>query len=234
VKGWSGAAVAITLAAVLPLGARAQNGAESPDRIRATAQSYVRTQLSRATGEVHVQADPVDARLRLARCAQPLVAQVPASAQLQGRVAVAVSCPGPVRWSVYVPVSIEARIPVLVLRRAVARDTKLTAQDVMVQTRRVAGLGGAYLTDPADLASRTLERSLAAGTTLVADMFKPDVVVRQGQEVTLVAGNGGVEVRASGRALTDASAGARIRVQNLSSLRVVEGIAESAGIVRVQ
>jgi flagella basal body P-ring formation protein FlgA len=51
--------------------------------------------------------------------------------------------------------------------------------------------------------------------------------------VTLASGTGGIEVRAPGRALADASANQRLRVQNLDSLKVVEGVAESTGVVRV-
>ena len=41
------------------------------------------------------------------------------------------------------------------------------------------------------------------------------------------------EVRAPGRALADDSASQRIRVQNLNSLKIVEGTAENDGVVRV-
>jgi flagellar basal body P-ring formation protein FlgA len=64
-------------------------------------------------------------------------------------------------------------------------------------------------------------------------MFVADVIVRRGQEITLVASSGTFEVRAAGRALADAPAGARLRVQNLSSMKVVEGMVESSDVVRV-
>jgi flagella basal body P-ring formation protein FlgA len=58
-------------------------------------------------------------------------------------------------------------------------------------------------------------------------------VVHRGQQVTLVAGGADIEIRAIGRALMDAPAGARVQVQNLSSMTVVEGVVESADVVRV-
>jgi flagella basal body P-ring formation protein FlgA len=86
---------------------------------------------------------------------------------------------------------------------------------------------------PAELEGRTVRRPLAAGTTLSVDMFTPDLVVRRGQSVTLLSAAGSVEVRANGKAMIDGATGARIQVQNLSSLRVVEGVVESADLVRV-
>jgi flagella basal body P-ring formation protein FlgA len=64
-------------------------------------------------------------------------------------------------------------------------------------------------------------------------MFTPDLIVRRGQEVTLLSSSGAVEVRANGRAMIDGAAGSRIQVQNLGSMRVVEGVVETADLVRV-
>jgi flagella basal body P-ring formation protein FlgA len=64
-------------------------------------------------------------------------------------------------------------------------------------------------------------------------MFLADVIVHRGQDITLVASSGTFEVRAAGRALADAAAGTRLRVQNLSSMKVVEGMVESSDVVRV-
>jgi flagella basal body P-ring formation protein FlgA len=64
-------------------------------------------------------------------------------------------------------------------------------------------------------------------------MFKADLVIQHGQEVTLVAAAGGIEVRATGRALADGASGSRVKVQNLSSMKVVEGVVEGPDLVRV-
>ena len=131
-------------------------------------------------------------------------------------------------------VDVESRIHVLVLRKPAAQDSRLSGADVAVEDRTVSVLGAAYLNDPEDLNGRTVRRALPAGTTLTVDMLRPDVLVHRGQEVTLIAAAGGLQVRASGRALADGEAGARLKVQNLTSQRVVEGVVESADVVRVQ
>ena len=103
------------------------------------------------------------------------------------------------------PVTVESEIPLLVLRQSQIRGARLTAQDVVLETRRVAGLGAAYLGELAALAHRTLQRAVPAGTALTADLFQSDFLIRQGQAVTLVAGGAGIEVRAPARALEDAA-----------------------------
>jgi len=211
-----------------------ENEIESLAAIRSTAQSYVKSLIPSSAGETTVTVGQLDSRLHLAHCPpKDLAASLPAGMTLQARVTVGVTCTSSVHWSVYVPVTIESKISVLVLTRAVNRDARLTAADVTVETRTTAGPGNAYLTSPTELGGRTVRRPLSAGTTLSIDMFTPDLIVRRGQAVTLVSSGGAVEVRASGRAMVDGAAGARIQVQNLSSLRVVEGVVENADLVRV-
>ena len=211
-----------------------EDSVESLDTIRSTAQAYVKSLIPPSAGESIVTVGQLDGRLRLAHCpSKQLSASMPAGMALQARSTVGVTCAGSVHWTIYVPVTVESKINVLVLTRAVNRDARLTAADVTVETRRTAGPGNAYLTAAAELSGRTVRRPLAAGTTLSVDMFTPDLIVRRGQEVTLLSSGGAVEVRANGRAMVDGAAGARIQVQNLSSMRVVEGVIESADLVRV-
>lgn len=215
------------LAAVGPPGA-----VQSVASIEAAAHSYVESLLPRGS-DTRVTVLPLDRRLRLAQCGSPLATQLPVGANLNARATVGVTCPGPVHWAVYVPVVVESHIAVLVLRHAVARESRLTADDVTLETRRTAGTATAYLSSVAELAGRTVRRPLPLGTALTVEMFVADTVIHRGQEVTLLASSGDIEIRAAGRALTDAPAGGRVQVQNLSSMTVVEGIVQSADVVRV-
>lgn len=181
----------------------------------------------------HTAATNVDPRLRLARCARALEAVLPTALREAARITVGVRCPEPT-WTVYVPVSVETEMPVLVLKQAAARQTTLTASDVERQTRRVPGVAAGYLTDVAQLERRHLRIAVGPGTALTQDLFAANVLVRRGQRVTLVATAGGIEVRAQGEAVADATASGRVRVLNLSSRRIVEGEVESADQVRVR
>jgi flagellar basal body P-ring formation protein FlgA len=207
---------------------------EPPAAIRAAAEDFVRGQLPAGVQGIHVHADALDSRLRLARCATPLAANLVSGAELRARTAIRVSCGrGPATWTLYVPVTIESEIAVLVLRQSAAHGARLTPRDVSGETRTVAGLAAAYVTDAGTLAHQTLGRALPAGAVLTADMFVADFIVRQGQEVTLVASLHGIEVRASGKVLQDGRAGSRVRVQNLASARVVEGVVDPSGTINV-
>jgi flagella basal body P-ring formation protein FlgA len=229
--------VAVALATLISSGgvSFAQESEIEPlDSIRAAAERHVKSLIPPSAGESTVTVGALDSRLRLARCApKGLSAALPAGMNLAARSTVGVSCVGPTHWTVFVPVTVTSKINVLVLAHAVNREDRLTAGDVTVETRNTAGPGNAYLMSPKELSGRTVRRPLSAGTALSVDMFTQDLVVHRGQSVTLVSAGSVVEVRAGGRAMVDGAAGARIQVQNLTSMRVVEGVVETADLVRV-
>lgn len=203
------------------------------DDIQSAAETFVRSHLPSSTAKQYVTASNLDPRLRVEACNQPLQAFQQSATTLGERVTVGVRCATANTWTLYVPVSVEVEIPVLVLRRALARRARVALIDVEPETRRMPGSAATFLQDVTSLQGHRLKRSLPAGTALTVDMLVPDVVVRRGQQVTLIAASGPVEIRAQGHALTEGGVDDRVRVQNMSSLKVVEGVIESDSVVRV-
>jgi flagellar basal body P-ring formation protein FlgA len=180
-----------------------------------------------------VTAGELDSRLRLAQCAEPLRAMQVSGSRMQARMPIGVSCRRGAEWTIYVPVTVESEIPVLVLRTPVVRGARINEGDVAVETRRVSGFPVGYVTDARALERHTAARPLPAGTVLTADTITPDFIVRSGEQVTLLASAGGIEVHAAGKALADGHEGSRIRVQNLNSLKIVEGVVDRDRVIRV-
>ena len=215
------------------LGSAHAQSIESLEAIQAAAESYVQAQLPPTRGKYFVTATHLDSRLRLADCAKQLDTFTANNGSVQARTTVGVRCTDVGGWTVYVPVAVEIEAPVLVLRRALARRARIEALDVELQTRRLPGISTNFLNDVSTLQGRRLRRALAAGAALTTDVLDRDVLVQRGQSVTLIAATGGIEIRAQGRALTEGSEHDRVRVQNVNSLKIVEGVVENAGTVRV-
>lgn len=208
-------------------------GVQSLKSVRTAAEGFVRSQMPAGAQGMVITAAELDSRLRLAQCSQALHAALVSGAQLGARMAVGVSCGHGAMWTVYVPVTVESEIPALVLRVPAPRGTHLKLSDVATEKRRVTGLAVGYVTDVDALARNTLIRPLAAGAVLTTDALLPDFIVKRGDAVTLLASVSGIEVRAPGLALADGRDGARIKVQNLGSLKVVEGLVDTTHVIHV-
>lgn len=207
--------------------------AQPLESIRKAAESAVRGVIDAAPGSVKLETVTLDPRLRLAGCDRKLDAFANPPRNAQSRVVARVSCAAPA-WTLNVPVEIRRTHDVLVLRRAVGRGEAIAAADVVVQRREMPGLVSPFVSRPEDLAGRLSRRPLPEGTAITAESLGAALIIRRGQPVTLVAQATGFEVRAPGKALADAAANQHIRVQNLNSLKIVEGIADTDGTVRVQ
>jgi flagellar basal body P-ring formation protein FlgA len=203
------------------------------ESIRDAAQAFVRSQMPAGQGSIVITVARLDPRLRLVRCAGRLETSLLSGMRVQAQLSVAVGCHRGGNWTIYVPVTVQSRIQVWALRGPEVQGTRLTATDVSPVTRLVGGMPVGYLTDPTQLSRATLAHSLPAGSILTAQDLLPDFMVRQGEQITMVAAVDGIEVRAAGLALQNGRQGALIRVQNATSSRVVQGIVESDRVVDV-
>lgn len=221
----------MTLLLVLGLDARAaEPGWETPDRIRTIVSDFARQQ---AGPQATIDVGALDERLRLPACDTAPQAFNPAGSAARGALSVGVRCDGPTAWSLYVPVRIGENRRIVVINRSINRGEIITDKDVSLQERDIVTLPYGYLASGADVVGKTLKRPLTAGSVVTPDALELQRIVKRGQSVTLVSRIGAAEIRAQGKALADGGQGDRVKVENASSHRVVEGIVRSADTVEV-
>ncbi|MFK7974609.1 MAG: flagellar basal body P-ring formation chaperone FlgA [Halioglobus sp.] len=184
--------------------------------------------------QVSVEVRKLDPRLRLRRCPSPLDTAISPASQVLGAVSVAIACRGEQPWTIYVRSHVVAQQTVPVLNKPLARNDIITGDDLKLITRPVDSSTAGLVIDPDQLVGMQLRRALDGGSILrLANLRKPDVIKR-GQQVTVVSGIRGLQVRIQGKALGDAADGERVAVSNLSSGKRIEGVAHSDGTVSVQ
>ena len=227
--GW--AVFALAFAAL----ALAEQKIHPPAEIEAAAQAFLEdsAQAAQHNGRVEVTIGRLDPRLRLTACAEPLQAFQPAGARLSGHTSVGVRCAGPASWSIYLSADVEVFAETLVLTRALARNAALTPDDVKSTESEVSGLGQGYLQRPEDIEGMVTRRPLAAGTVLTPAMVKAPHIIKRGDRVRLVSGDGSIRVEMMGEAVNNGARGDRVRVRALNSKRIVEGWVVSPSVVKV-
>lgn len=203
---------------------------ESPERIRSIAHDYAQQSAGAGT---QVEATSLDERLRLPACAKAPSAFMPQGNNGRGAITVGVRCDAPVAWTLYVPVRISQSMQVLVLTRSLNRGEIITPDMLSFQSRDTATLPYGYLSNLADATGKTAKRPLVAGSVLSPDAMEMQRIIKRGQSVTVFSHIGGLEVRAQGTALSDAGQGERLKVENNTSRRVVEGIVRNADTIEV-
>ena len=201
--------------------------------IAATAENHLRKHVGPSARRTDVRAGPLDVRLRLANCDQPLQAFLRRGARVSARTIVGVRCSGTKPWKVYVPVDVIVTAKVLVASRTLPRGHLLTTEDLVAEERDVTRTVSGYITEPSQVLGQRLKSQLLSGRMLTPALLEADKLVRRGQSVTLMVNNGGVAIRMTGKALSDGALNQRIQVENLNSGRIVEGIVRSRENVEI-
>jgi flagella basal body P-ring formation protein FlgA len=177
---------------------------------------------------------PIDQHLQLERCHQPVKAGLASVHHMQDRATIDLRCQSAAPpWHIYVQVRIIGTSSVAVAAHAIVVGSVLTATDLRVEQHDISELPPGYLDDPAIAVGLTASRPISGGAFLTNQQLIAARAVQRGQSVTLIADAGGMSVRMAGKALGDGLVNQRVRVQNLSSGKIVEGIARSEQVVEI-
>jgi flagellar basal body P-ring formation protein FlgA len=196
------------------------------------AKSAATPALAAPTNRQRLQVGPILPRLQLARCGN-VKSSIAPGPRNPTRVLIELRCEGGTPWHLYVPVKVVGTAPAVLAAHAIITGTVLTAKDVTVEQRDVVTLPPGYLDDPSIVVGMTASRAISGGAVMTNQQLLGARAVQRGQTVTLVADAGGISVRMPGRVLSDGLVNQRVRVENLSSGRIVEGIARSEQVVEI-
>ena len=229
------AAIAALLLTTLVSRVRAAPGGafETPAELAAAARAAAAHAFGTLGSGQRLQVGVIARGVPLRHCARPIEATPAPGVRIPDRIVFVLQCSAPETWRLYVPVSVVGVTPVVVAAHAIVAGSVLTARDLALASRDLTGLPPGYLDSPSIAIGLTAARPVAEGEILTNQMLLGTEAVTRGQTVTLVARTGGISVRMAGRALADGFVNQRVRVENLSSGKIVEGIARPNHTVQI-
>jgi flagella basal body P-ring formation protein FlgA len=201
-------------------------------QLEAVARSEAARQLPPLTDSQRLIVGPIDPHLQLESCNAPVKPVVGPGGHMRDRILVELRCPV-TGWHLYVPVRVVGTSMATIAARAIVAGSVLSDKDVRSERRDISELPQGYMDDPAVAVGLTAARPISSGAVITNQFLVAAKAVQRGQSVTLVADAGGMSVRMAGRALSDGLINQRVKVQNLSSGKVVEGIARSEQTVEI-
>ena len=226
--------VALSALALTPLLAAAQVfDPQDTMQLEALARSEAALQFPQLTDRQRFLVGPIEAHLQQEKCGRPIRPLVASPQHMKDRVVIELRCQDPKPWHIYVPVRIVGTSSVAVAAHAIVAGTVIKDTDVKTEQHDISELPLGFLDDPSIAIGLTASRPIAGGAYLTNQQLVAAKAVQRGQSVTLIADAGGMSVRMAGRALSDGLMNQRVRVQNLSSGKIVEGIARSEQTVEI-
>jgi len=136
------------------------------------------------------------------------------------------------RW--YVPVQVNWWANVVTVRQELPARSLLQSSMLQVQRKNIAGHMGVWWKKTAELVGMRLTRPLHTDDVVFSSAVKRPSLIKRGDRVTMVVGNGRFSVRTAGKAMKAAGLGEKVLVQNMRSKKKVEGVVIDAHTVRVR
>jgi flagella basal body P-ring formation protein FlgA len=182
---------------------------------------------------IQVRVTSLNKQLRLPQCGQSLQVSMAPGAKLMGNSSLSVSCAAPQQWKIHVAAHIDGEVDALVARYPIPRGTQIRQEDLEFVLRRYSQLNHGYYNSAKMLENKEAKRNIRAGQVLTPNLVKAQKLVLRGQHITIVAQNGGLNLRVKGKALMDGQQGQTIKVRNLNSKKLIYARVISAGMVKV-
>ena len=180
---------------------------------------------------LEVSVGQLDPRLRLAPCAR-VEPYLPEGMRLWGKARIGLRCTqGPTRWNVYLPITVKAFGPGLVVTGNPPGGSVLTEADLTPGEVDLAESGSVAMTDLRLVVGRSLTQSLKPGQSLRQSHLRPRQWFAAGETVTVLAQGPGFSVSGEGQALNNGVEGQPVRVRTESG-RVLTG--QAVGERRVE
>ncbi|MEO8804529.1 MAG: flagellar basal body P-ring formation chaperone FlgA [Burkholderiaceae bacterium] len=232
-------AFAAAVLVLLALPAAAQGtGADAPATIDSALEQQIRqlaAEGTRAAGpgapRFEVSVGQLDPRLRLAPCAL-VEPYLPEGMRLWGKARIGLRCTqGTTRWNVYLPITVKAFGPGLVVTGNISGGSVLSEADLTPAEVDLAETNAAAVTEMRLAVGRTLTQTLKPGQSLRQSHLRPRQWFAAGDTVTVLAQGPGFSVSGEGQALNNGVEGLPVRVRTESG-RVLTG--QAVGDRRVE
>jgi flagella basal body P-ring formation protein FlgA len=169
---------------------------------------------------------------RLPACSQmPSVTASSSDPSPLSRQRLELSCADNPGWSVTALVQASVFLPVVHAARVIERGQTITAEQLQMQEVNIGKTPRGFYSDAADVIGQGAKRRVRAGQLIAPNLLAAPLLVRRGQQVTIVASQDGISASATGEALANGREGEVIRVRNLGSQKVIEAQVVEEGVV---
>jgi len=124
-----------------------------------------------------------------------------------------------------------ARIPIL--KRQVNAGEVITMDDITYDKQPARHLRKNTITNPKDLIGKSPKRVISQGRSIRREEIASPAILLKGTHVTMIFKAGNLEITTLGEALDSGAKGDVIRVRNMASKQIIDGVIETSGRVRV-
>ncbi len=200
--------------------------------IQEAIEQYISTHLATNT-DYKIRHDRLDRRLTLSLCNKPLEIINLIGTLQPGRNSIGVKCNGEKRWIIYTSVSISVYQDVIVLTHPLRRGDIFNASALQLARKEISTLRSGFFSTAEHILNQQATRNLSAGTVITQSHYTKAKLIKRGDRVYITTRLPHLHISMAGIAMMDGAKGQNIRVKNLTSQQIVQGVVTSPGQIVV-
>jgi flagella basal body P-ring formation protein FlgA len=222
----------LALTLILPLTAHAEQGSQSHESIAEAVKGYIAQNIN-LPGEYEVTLIPLDSRLNLPQCAEPLEVFTTNDLIKAGRTTMGIRCNSEKKWSIFTSAIIKTYQMIVVLSRPIQRGEIITRQHLAIEKREVSKLREDFVTRIEQVENKQATRQLNTGTILSLRNLAEPKLIKRGDKVVISTTKPNFSIRMSGVAMMDGTKGQLVSIKNQKSGRIINATVIEPGLVSV-
>jgi len=222
----------LALTLIASAAAYAEQGSQSHESIAEAVRGFIAQNIN-LPGEYEVSLTPLDSRLNLPQCAEPLEAFTSNGLIKAGRMTVGVRCNVEKKWSIFTSAIIKTYQMVVVLSQPIQRGEIFTRQHLAIEKREVSNLRDDFVTQIEQVENKQATRQLNTGTIISPKNLVEPKMVKRGDKVVISTAKPEFSIRMNGIAMMDGTKGQLITVKNQNSGRIINATVIEPGLVSV-
>jgi flagella basal body P-ring formation protein FlgA len=212
--------------------AYAEQGSQSHESIAEAVRGFIDQNIN-VPGEYEVSLTPLDSRLNLPQCAEPLEAFTSNGLIKAGRMTIGIRCNVEKKWSIFTSAIIKIYQMVVVLSQPIQRGEIFTRQHLAIEKREVSNLRDDFVTQIEQIENKQATRQLNTGTIISPRNLAEPKLVKRGDKVVISTAKPEFSIRMNGIAMMDGAKGQLITVKNQNSGRIINATVIEPGLVSV-
>lgn len=222
----------LALTFIPPPAAHAEQGSQSHESIAEAVKGYIAQNIN-LPGEYEVTLIPLDSRLNLPQCTEPLEVFTTNDLIKAGRTTMGIRCNSEKKWSIFTSAIIKTYQMIVVLSRPIQRGEIITRQHLAIEKREVSKLREDFVTQIEQVENKQVTRQLDTGTILSLRNLAEPKLIKRGDKVVISTTKPNFSIRMSGVAMMDGTKGQLISIKNQKSGRIINATVIEPGLVSV-
>jgi flagellar basal body P-ring formation protein FlgA len=174
----------------------------------------------------------IDSRMKFKKCNQQLSASISGGFKVSHHFTVGVKCLKP-QWRFFVPVKAVITSDIVVANTTILKGEYISANKLKLIKQKVSGQHRRYFKKMKGVVGKEAKRNIMMDKPITANHLRTRYLVKRKHEVIIEAKNSRLMVKMKGIALKNGKSNDRIKVRNINSNKIIEGVVSAEGVVTV-